>query len=282
MHIKSKKVRYNQPLPNGWELRPMQTADIDAVLDIIADHDEDDGEAAAYTYRKQGVENHAVLAYEGRAAGGTGFRYVEAADNTYWLSWTYLARKYRGQGLGRYMVEALLDSLRKQNARKIFVSTSDYEDPQEGKIYEAAAGLYQALGFKLEAKHLDYYEPGEAQLIYGLPLRPINSDKTIADDDTAVYFNGLHEIEETDDVYVINWEAARKKWFSKPKQFTSQDLDTGIERAKKWHARSVFISFPSNMPGVLPPLRDSGFKEEGKLSDYYEDGLHELRFRYIL
>jgi hypothetical protein len=36
------------------------------------------------------------------------------------------------------------------------------------------------------------------------------------------------------------------------------------------------------MPNVLPPLEAAGFFEEGRLKDYYEDGLDEVHFRFNL
>jgi hypothetical protein len=173
--------------------------------------------------------------------------------------------------------------MRAGEVRKVFVSTSDYEDPDDGPIYAAAHRMYEAAGFTRELAHPDYYEPGETQIIYGLPLRDITTDRHIAPDNSAVFFNGLNEIAETEGIYVINWEVAKKRLLGpKPQQFTQQDLEIGIERAREWSARSLFISFPSNMPSVSAPLEAAGFFEEGRLTDYYEDGLDEVHFRFNL
>jgi hypothetical protein len=200
------------------------------------------------------------------------------------LSWTYLDPAEKGQGLGQKMLQDMVDKMRAGDIRKVFVSTSDYEDPEEGPLYAAAHRMYEAAGFRPELTHPDYYEPGEAQIIYGLPLADIPSERQIAPDDSAAFFNGLNEIPETEGIYVINWEVAKKRLLSrqKPQQFTQQDLEIGIERAREWSARSIFIAFPSNMPNVLPPLEAAGFFEEGRLKDYYEDGLDEVHFRFNL
>jgi hypothetical protein len=101
-------------------------------------------------------------------------------------------------------------------------------------------------------------------------------------EDVAVFFNGLYEIPETQDVYVINWDVQKKKLFGRNMQFTREDLEIGLQRAREWKARSVFISFPSSMRSVLPPLQDAGFFEAGRLTDYYDDGVDEVHFRFNL
>jgi ribosomal protein S18 acetylase RimI-like enzyme len=178
------------------------------------------------------------------------------------------------------MLNELLERMRSGEIRKVFVSTSDYQNEEDGKVYAAAQRMYENAGFIKELEHPNYYSPGETQLIYGLALIDIQTDVNIAPDDTCVYFNGLTEIEETDDVYVINWDAQKKKLFGKSSQFTQKDLDIGIKQAEEWHARSIFVSFPSNMPSVLGPLEAAGFFEEGRLKDYYQDGLDEIHFRF--
>jgi ribosomal protein S18 acetylase RimI-like enzyme len=266
------------------ELRLMEPEDIDAVIAIIEANDEDDAEEAAHSYQNLGLENQFVLTRSDHIVGVTGCRFVESAHQTCWLSWTYLDPAEKGQGLGQKMLQDMIERMRAGNVRKVFVSTSDYEDPGQGPIYAAAHRMYEAAGFRRELTHPDYYEPDEAQIVYGLALGEIQTDRQIAPDDSAVFFNGLNEIPETEGIYVINWEVAKKRLLSrhKPEQFTKQDLEIGIERAREWSARSIFIAFPSNMPGVLAPLEAAGFFEEGRLTNYYEDGLDEVHFRFNL
>lgn len=273
----------NTPAPTDQiDLRSMQQEDLPVVLAIIRDHDEDDAEEAEVSYRENGLDNQHVLTRDGRVIGLTGYRNAAGTVDTVWLSWTYLANDTQGQGLGTYMLNSLLQQLRELRYRKIFVSTSDYVDPEDGEIYAAANQLYQNVGFTLELTHPNYYEPGESQLIYGLPLSDINGQRQVAPDESCVFFNGLYEIPETDDTYVINWDVKAKRLFGRNTQFTAQDLQIGLDQAREWGARAVFISFPSNMPSVLPPLEHTGFFEEGRLHDYYEDGVDEVHYRYNL
>jgi ribosomal protein S18 acetylase RimI-like enzyme len=264
------------------ELRPMQEADLPFVLTIINQHDEDDAEEAEESYAEQGLENQFVLVRGEEILGVSGFRYAAGTIGTAWLSWTYLRKDAQQQGLGTWMLNAMLQRMREENYRKIFVSTSDYVDPNEGPIYAAANQLYQNVGFRQEVVHPDYFDVGESQIVYGLTLQSNMSIIPPHADNSCLLFNGLFEIPETDDVYVINWDVQQKKLFGRNQQFTAQDLQLGLETAREWEARAVFISFPSNMPSVLPPLQAAGFVEEGRLKDYYEDGIDELRFRFNL
>ncbi len=264
------------------ELRPMLEADLPHVLAIINEHDEDDADEAEGSYAEQGLDNQFVLVRDEAILGVSGFRYATGTIGTAWLSWTYLRKDAQQQGLGTWMLNAMLQRMREENYRKIFVSTSDYVDPEEGPIYAAANQLYQNVGFRQEVVHPDYFDVGESQIVYGMTLLSNTSIIPAAADNSSLMFNGLFEIPETDDAYVINWGVQQKKLFGRNQQFTTQDLEVGLETAREWKARAVFISFPSNMPSVLPPLQAAGFVEEGRLKDYYEDGIDEVRFRFNL
>lgn len=260
-------------LPSGWDFRPMKKEDISDVLEIIYDHDEDDGEWAEKTFSGSGVENHYVVTFEGKVAGSTGISYAEGTDGTYWLSWTYIDSDHQSQKIGTIMLLRLFDILKKQKARKVFVSLSDYVDPEDGPIYKKAIKLYKAAGFKEEIVHRDYYEPGEAEMIYGCTLaQPLPGRNE--DDDRGIVLGELFEVDETEDVYAIDWE------FHDGSCFTDSDLSSRCEKAKNAGARSVFISFPSNLTSVIEPLKAAGFSPCGMLEDFYKDGLHEFQFRY--
>jgi ribosomal protein S18 acetylase RimI-like enzyme len=214
--------------------------------------------------------------YENTVIGVTGYRRGSDTDNTFWLSWTYLDAEYHGQKLGKYMLEKLFDILKQKKTRKLFVSTSDYEDPQKGRIYQNAINLYKSVGLKEEIVHPDYYNPGESQLIYGLALQPPQPDKKRPDEKRGIVLAELFEIDETEDVYAADWR------FSGRKCFTADEMKRLLDDARERNARSVFISFPSDVRKVFKPLEASGFQPCGILENYFEDGLHEYQFRCTL
>lgn len=262
-------------LPYGWGFRPMKKEDISDALEIIYDHDEDDGEWAEKTFAESGVKDHYVLTFESKVSGSTGFSYAEGTDGTYWLSWTYIGSEHQGQKLGTIMLAELFEILKKKKARKIFVSLSDYSDPDEGPIYKKALQLYKAAGFKEEIVHPDYYEPGESQMIYGCSLsQPLAGRHE--DDKRGIVLEEIFEIDETDDAYAIDWHYSGNRCFSE------SDLRAMLEKLEKEGARSVFISFPSTITSVIEPLKATGFNPCGMLEDFYKDGLHEFHFRYDL
>jgi len=265
-------------------IRKMELGDLRHVLKIIENHDEDDGEAAEQDYENRGFDHQFVLEVDGRVVGVTGYRSIEGCDRSFWLSWTYLKPEYHRQGLGKQMVRYILDELQSQNGRKLFVKVSDYEDPEDGKIYAAALALYEGFGFKLEVKNDDFYDEGEAQLILGFQLSGEGTDEEVlvADEKPCIQFNALFEIAETEGCYSFGWTVAKKKPLFGKKFFTVNDLQVGLQSTKESGGRAVFITFPSNIPEIHEPLQKAGFERVGVLSDYYEQGVHELHFVHRL
>jgi len=264
-------------------LRTMYMQDLPKVIDIINAHDEDDAECAEQQYHELGFDNQFVLELDDKVIGVTGYQGIEATDNSYWLSWTYLAPELQGKGLGKEMLESLIDKLKQQNARKLFVKVSDYIDEDGNDLYQNAHKLYQSLDFKLEVTNHDFYDEAENQLILSLTLLPEEeTEQTVAEEKPNMKFNGLYEIEETDGAFSFSWEVIEKFSLFGKKTFTAQDLRLGLETVKNRNGRKVFLTFPSNLPLIHGPLQGSGFKYVGQLTDYYEHGVHELHFSHDL
>jgi GNAT superfamily N-acetyltransferase len=269
------------------ELRAMCLGDLAKVIKIIEAHDEDDGEAAETQFQDEGFDTHFVIELEEKVVGVTGYQAVAATDGTYWLSWTYLDQTCRGQGLGKAMVLDLIDKLRHKKGRRLFVKVSDYEDPEDGKIYESAFKMYQSLGFKQEVVSLDFYDEGENQHILGLAIDSAEDsqdkkNQIVADEKPIIRFDGLHEIAETEGSYTFRWDVKNKKGLFGKRNFSVQDLEIGLDSVKNKGGRKVFLTFPSNLPLIHTPLQTAGFKYVGCLSDYYEQGVHEFHFTHDL
>ena len=263
------------------QVREMYMSDTASVLEIISDHDEDDGEAAEAEFQDQGVEGQFVLVDGETVLGITGYREVENCDGTYYLSWTYLDEDYRGQGLGKKMLGDVLERLGNQDARKIFVKVSDYQEDGEN-IYAAALSLYKSFGFKVEVIGEDFYDEGETQTILGLEFKPQSEEVAVADEKPVIRFNGLFEIAETDGAYTFEWIVEKSAGFMGKRSFTPEDLEVGIRTVKEQGGRKIFLTFPSNLVLIHRPLQAVGFKYVGQLRDYYEEGLHELHFSHDL
>ncbi len=131
------------------------------------------------------------------------------------------------------------------------------------------------MGFSEELVHHDYYEEGESQLIYSNVLqRPESSSSNPSSDTRSVVLHGVFEIDETEGMYAIDWD------FSKKNKASKVEMPDLIEEANKRRARSLLISFPSNVPNTASHLKDLGFGQSGILSDFFDEGVHEIHFRY--
>jgi len=263
-------------------LRPMYMSDLVRVTAIIDGHDEDDAEAARDDFQENGVDDHFVFEVNEQIVGVTGYLRVPATDNTAWLSWTYVTPSECGKGYGRAMLEALLDKLKTADARKVFVKVSNYEDPEDGKIYERALQLYKKLGFELELTNKDFYDQNEDQLILGLALSPADEETAVLEEKPVIRFNGLFEIGETEGAYTFSWTVKDKKTLFGKRSFSVEDLQLGLKAVKDKGGRKVFITFPSNLPLIHQPLQLAGFKYVGSLRNYYEDGVDEMHFCHDL
>lgn len=268
-------------LLESTQVRAMYMSDTASVIEIISDHDDDDGEAAEAEFQDEGVEGHFVLVDGADVLGISGYREIENCDATYYLSWTYLDEDYQGKGLGKKLLADVLDRLRNQDARKIFVKVSDYEE--DGKnVYAAALSMYKSFGFEVEVVGQDFYDDGESQTILGLELKPQSEDLSVADEKPVIRFNGLFEIAETDGAYTFAWIVEKSAGFFGKRSFTPEDLEVGISSVKEQGGRKIFLTFPSNLVLIHRPLQAVGFKYVGQLKDYYEEGLHELHFSHDL
>lgn len=261
-------------------LREMQEADIEAVVALITEHEEDDGEEAEKDYLKNGgAQDQFVLEENGEVIGVTGFLSPPGCDNTHWLSWTYVRKDHTNQGHGRKILNELIEHLKQAGGRKLFVKVSDYISEDDGAIYAAALHLYQSLGFSIEITLKDFYDTGEAQIILGMPLKPVDSNDAqfgTQDEQVSIEFNSVYEIAETDEAYGFSWHTEGGALFS------VDDVQVGLDGAREEGGRVVFLTFPSNFAGIHEVLLEAGFIQAGVLQDYYDDGVHEEHYSYSL
>ena len=259
-------------------LREMQPEDIRPVFEVIESQDEDDAEEALASYQEIGgtMDNY-VMEVNNRVIGVTGYQTPPACDETHWLNWTYVHDDYANQGNGRLMLTELIQHLKDKDGRMLFVKVSDYVDEEDGAIYAAALHLYKSLGFKEEIVHKDYYDDGESQTILSLRLKSEAAETpSIAVENCPVQFNAVFEIGDTEGAYSFGWHDEGEA------VFTKEDVTIGIQQARKDDARALFLSFPHNYSMVGKTLLASGFKHSGTLKDYFEDGVHEEHFTYVL
>ena len=264
-----------------FELRQMTVDDVDSIVSIIAEHDEDDGEDAARSLTGNDLSNLVVLDHAGRAAGMSGVLVpIAGSDGAYWLSWTYLDKSLRGQGLGRRLVDRAIDDVRYRNGRKIFIKVSDYRDDESGDLYAPARHCYRFAGFREELAIRDYYDAAENLTVFGLDLRSASERQgvtlPIADEHPVLEIGKWFEIAETDDAYSVEWRVRPARSgigaavaHANQSAFSAVNLRNGLSSVRALGARAAFLSFPSNLPAILDPIASAGFQRIGSLTDYH-------------
>ncbi|MEM9765492.1 MAG: GNAT family N-acetyltransferase [Pseudomonadota bacterium] len=96
---------------------------------------------------------------------GAAWTALEPMSGDVWnLRFLGVRRKGRGRGLGRALVAAAASGVRQRGGRLLLVETGS------GPAFERARALYAAAGFAEQGRIADYYAPGEAKVIFALPL----------------------------------------------------------------------------------------------------------------
>jgi GNAT superfamily N-acetyltransferase len=157
------------------KLRRMRRSDIPAVVAIIAAHDKDDGRTAATYFSAKGISKKAWTAKTGRHWVAVDSRAVvgmcgageddEGGHRVWWLGWFYVAKGYRGNGVGNALFQRAVRHVRERRGRKLFIDTGS------GKAYARARKFYLRQGAVEEGLLRDFYGKGDHMVLYGLPLR---------------------------------------------------------------------------------------------------------------
>ena len=250
----------------------MTPNDISEALTIINAHDEDDFAWAKTTYAES-LDGQYVLELNSRLIGVTGAVPVEGTDRTYGISWTYLTKEFIGRGYGRILLDNIIEQIRNEGCRKVFVNTSDYFDPDDGDIYRDARETYRAVGFIEEMKHADYYDKNEAQISYGMRLEPRGPDTPHDMNTKQIRLTDVDEIPECNGAYWLAWELDEEG--TDPSSFSMI-----ADQVKEWGGRVIFMAFPGDLTHLSDFTTRCRFRKDGALFDYYEDGTDELHFRH--
>lgn len=264
----------------GFELRSLEPGDVDAVLAIIETHDAEDAEAARASYSELGIDGMFVATQGEHILGITGARSIDVSDRAYWLSWTYLSADAEKAGLaGKVLLLAMLDELVEVGARKVFAMVGVLDEGmQQDAAYRDPTGPYLEAGFTVEATTRDYYDRYEHLTILGKRIQDERGGAAVAPDHSAAVIVDVDEIVETEDAYFIAWELDDEGGEGS----SAELIEAAVSKARKWKGRVVFVGVPSDLPTVQAQFQRARFREEGKLLDFYEDGIHEIRMRLEL
>jgi len=272
-------------------IRPMTEADIKPVLEIIYDHDEDDGEEAEAAFEETLADKY-VMEFEGRMMGMTGFRPDPDTANTAWLSFTYIHEFFQRRGNAHWMMLALRDILEESGIERLFIATSDYIDEDTGEdIYLPARNFYEnKLNARYELKIDDFYAPGESKYIYSLPVTDRSEQSEPVNVNTKARFVGLGEASESDTSYVTLWEEDMgqgdmgEDTNDDTRENTQSHLPTKslyelIDEVKSYGGKALFVTLPDYISNHhTKELREAGFKDIGTLQDYFAKDIGEVHW----
>ena len=76
------------------------------------------------------------------------------------LYWIAVLNEFRGQGIGRDLLERTEEKIGKIGGKRIYLDTSSRDQ------YEPTRSFYRAGGFEQEAVLKDFYSPGDDKVIY--------------------------------------------------------------------------------------------------------------------
>jgi GNAT superfamily N-acetyltransferase len=81
-------------------------------------------------------------------------------ESTWDLYWIAVDHTIQGQGIGRQLMEAAEENIKRAGGHLVLVETSSKPG------YEKTNLFYQRLGYKLTARIIDFYAVGDDQMIY--------------------------------------------------------------------------------------------------------------------
>ena len=260
-------------------LRPMIESDVKPILDIIYNHDDDDGEEAEAAFERS-LSDKYVMEFEGRVMGMTGFRADDHSPQTAWLSFTYIHNYFRQKGNAYWMMLELRNILEAQGIKRLFIATSDYEDEDTGEdIYLPARNFYEhKLNAERELRVDDYYAPGESKYIYSLPVSSVD-DVTPAElpENHKARFVGLDEADESDTSYVTLWEEMAPGEDEPKSKLPTKSFEEMIDEVRSYGGKAMFVTLPNYISiNHAAELEASGFKKLGTLNDYFAPGMDEV------
>ena len=104
---------------------------------------------------------HFLFAEEGgRVVGYACYGAIALTVGSYDLYWIAVDRSVQGRGLGKQIMDQVVEIIRSEGGRNIYIETSTR--PQ----YLATRGFYERCGCPLVATLDDFYAPGDGKAIY--------------------------------------------------------------------------------------------------------------------
>ena len=100
-------------------------------------------------YRAIVPGEYCMAAFDGDEVIGVAIAEAQGWNNVLWVWDFHVAQAYRGQGIGRYLMDALVEKATSAGLRAIICETQNTNTP--------AIDFYRAVGFALEGVDISYY-----------------------------------------------------------------------------------------------------------------------------
>lgn len=102
-----------------------------------------------------------MLADEGQALQGYAcYGPVPCTRSSYDLYWIAVAPAAQGCGLGRELLRRAEEAVRSRGGTQIYIETSSLEK------YASTRGFYEACGYARAAEFPDFYDQGDAKVVF--------------------------------------------------------------------------------------------------------------------
>ncbi|MGE4504838.1 MAG: GNAT family N-acetyltransferase [Desulfovibrionaceae bacterium] len=131
--------------------------EVEMAVEIVYEHLADPVKS---TYRFLFAETN------GESVGYACFGPIEAAPGRYDLYWIAVLNEYRGLGIGRELLAATEEAIRRDGGRLVYVETSSKDQ------YYPTREFYRKNGYEQEAVVRDFYADGDDKLIYVKDVPP--------------------------------------------------------------------------------------------------------------
>jgi len=97
---------------------------------------------------------------EKKVIGFTCFGPIPCTASSYDLFWIAVHNECRGMGVGKKLLVATEEAIKKMGGKRIYIETSSRA------LYEPTRKFYEKQGYPLEAQLKDFYGPNDSKCIY--------------------------------------------------------------------------------------------------------------------
>jgi ribosomal protein S18 acetylase RimI-like enzyme len=115
----------------------------------------------AYLYNPSGEEYHALVAEtDDKVAGYVCYGHNSMTVSTWDIYWIAVAHDVQGKGIGRELMAAAENNIRKTGGKLIVLETSSTP------LYDRTNRFYIKLNYTLVCRIADFYGPADDQILY--------------------------------------------------------------------------------------------------------------------